>query len=295
MNQYQEQIRNLYLGILNNYPEFSDGEDAHLTYDLEAKEWAELRSRYELESVAKTGTAFERAVRLTRYLAPRLTHSSWYDNHVECNALELLAYSFENKEHGINCLNKSKILAECCLALGICARRVFIYPFSPFDFDSHVVCEIFDERLGKWIMLDPTTDGYFVDEDRAPLSMFEIRNGFTSSRFQTFISTTGRRRDLQKTRLHNEGLNLYFLKNCFRMSYELYNGFGKKADRVDLIPEGYLVKKNEELNRRFRAENIPEEYRHLLDAQEKYLCEANHEEEPAAYSVGSVYAPPGAR
>ncbi len=54
--------------------------------------------------------------------------------------MKLLTYSFENDEHGINCLNKAKILAECCLALGIFARRVFIHPFSPFDFDSHVVC-----------------------------------------------------------------------------------------------------------------------------------------------------------
>ena len=150
MNQYQEQIRNLYLGILNSYPDFAEGEDARLTYDLEAKEWEELRSRYALESVAKTGTAFERAVRLTRYLAPRLTHSSWYDNHVECNALELLAYSFENEKNG-------------------------------------------------------------------------------------------------------------------------------------------------GLNHRFRVENIPEEYRHLLDAQEKYVKDTNHEKEPTAYSAQSVYAPPVAR
>lgn len=32
MSQYQEQIRNLYLGILNNYPDFAEGEDVRLTY-----------------------------------------------------------------------------------------------------------------------------------------------------------------------------------------------------------------------------------------------------------------------
>ena len=69
MNQYKEQLRNLYSGILNNYTEFAEGEDASLTYDLEAREWEELRSRYTLENAVKTGTAFERAVRLTRYLA----------------------------------------------------------------------------------------------------------------------------------------------------------------------------------------------------------------------------------
>lgn len=181
--------------------------------------------------MAKGGASFEKAGRLLHYLAPRLAHSSFFDNHVACNALALLSYSFENGERGINCLNRSKILAECCLALGIYARRVFIDPFSPFDFDSHVVCEIFDEGLNKWVMLDPTTDGFFVDEAGAPLSMLEIRNGFLSSRFQTFFSSNGRRRELQKAKSRYERIHLYMMKNGFRMSYEQHNGFGKKGAR----------------------------------------------------------------
>ena len=292
MNVYQEQIRNLYLGILNNYPDFSEEEDARLTYDFAATEWDELSSAYSLESIAKTGTSFEKAKRLLHYFAPRLTHSSYYDNPVACNALQLLAYSFENKAHGINSLNKAKILAECCLALGIYARRVFIYPFSPFDFDSHVVCEIFDEHLNKWIMLDPTTDGFFVNEERTPLSMLEIRTGFVSSDFQTFVSSVGRGKDLRKTKSRNENINLYIMKNCFRMSFEQYNGFGKKNGSVCLIPKQYSIQKNEELNHRFRIDNMPEEYRYLLGAQEKYLKETNHTEEPVAYTVRSLYASP---
>ena len=50
--------------------------------------------------------------------------------------------------------------------------------------------------------------------------------------------------------------------------------------------------RNEELNHRFRVENMPEKYRYLLDAQEKYLEKTNHTEEPTAYSVRSVYAAP---
>lgn len=42
-----------------------------------------------------------------------------YDNHIPCDALHLLEFSYEQPDHGINCRNKSKILAECCLALGI--------------------------------------------------------------------------------------------------------------------------------------------------------------------------------
>ena len=292
MNPYQNQLKDLYLGILCNYPEFAQEKDAHLQYDFAATEWKELRSAYALENIAKTGSSFEKAKRPLHYFAPRLTHSSYYDNHVECNALQLLQYSFENKEHGINCLNKAKILAECCLALGIYARGVFIHPFSPFEFDSHVVCEIFDEKLNKWVMLDPTTDGYFVDENRLPLSMLEIRTGFLTSHFQTFFSSTSKAKNLPKTQNRNENINLSMLKNCFRIFFEQHNGFGEKNGFVCLIPEHYSILKNEELNRQYRIENLPQEYRYLLDAQEKYLAKTNHTQEPIAYSVQSLYASP---
>ena len=72
MNQYEEQIRNLYLGILNNYPEFAEEDDAHLEYDFAAPEFEELRSAYNLDNIAGNGTASERAERLLHYFAPRL-------------------------------------------------------------------------------------------------------------------------------------------------------------------------------------------------------------------------------
>ena len=292
MNPYEVKIKNLYLGILSNFPDFAGEEAARLEYDLAVPEWEELRSQYPLEAVARTGTSFEKAKRLLHYFAPKLAHSSFYDNHVTCNALRLLEYSFQNGEHGINCLNKAKILAEGCLSLGIYARRVFLYPFSPYDFDSHVVCEIYDERLRKWIMLDPTTDGYFGDETHTPLSMYEIRTSFAQGRFLTFVASNGRKTDLPRAAIRNEGINLYFMKNCFRLAFEPYNGFGEREGSVCLIPEGYSVCRNETLNHQFRVDNMPPEFRHLLEAQEAYLRKTNHEREPVAYSVQSLYASP---
>lgn len=293
MSYNKETVRNLYLAILNNYPDFPGTEPAKLEYDLDAPEWDALRRDYDLERIAKKGTSLERARRLLHYLAPRLKHASFYDNHVPCNAPALLAYCFNNAEHGINCLNKSKILAECCLALGIYARRVFISPFSPFDFDSHVVCEIYDEALGKWVMLDPSMDGYFVDDARTPLSMLEIRSRFTAGSFLTFVHTTARNGDLQKTAARNWEINLYFMKNCFRISFEPYNGFGEIEGTVCLVPEHYSVRRNNALNVHFRVENMPPEYRHLLAAQENYLEKYSHAEEPTSYSAESFYAAPG--
>ena len=61
------------------------------------------------------------------------------------------------------------------------------------------------------------------------------------------------------------------------------------------IPKNYPICKNEELNHRFRVGNMPMEYRHLLEAQEKYLTEVNHLREPTAYTVESLDASPDIR
>ena len=133
-----EAFNNIYCGILVNYPSFKKGEMKELVYDFSCPEYKELISKYHIDQIAGKGSDFLRAKRLLNYLSPRLTHESYYDNHIACNSLDLLDYSLDNPKQGINCLNKSKILSECCLALGIYARRVFIFPYSPYDFDNHL-------------------------------------------------------------------------------------------------------------------------------------------------------------
>lgn len=103
-----QHMLNVYSGILFNNQEFEDGNGENVVYEFDCPEFEELRMQYDLVKIAGRGCDFIRAKRLLHYLAPRLTHSSWYDNHIECNALRLLEYSLNNPEQGINCLNKAK-------------------------------------------------------------------------------------------------------------------------------------------------------------------------------------------
>ena len=159
-----EVLYNVYRGILRNNRSFQPGKSTAVEYCMDCPEYADLLKKYPFEKIAGKGTDLQRAIRVLKYLSPKLTHSPWYDGHVDCNALALLDYSLDKPEQGINCLNKAKILEEICLALGIYARRVRFLPYSPFDFDCHVVTEIYDRSQEKWCMLDPTTNGYLVDE-----------------------------------------------------------------------------------------------------------------------------------
>lgn len=72
MNPYQKQIENLYLGILNNYSNFLNGKKVNLIYDFKAKE---LKFKYSLKYIAKSGTSFESAKRSLHYFAPILKHN----------------------------------------------------------------------------------------------------------------------------------------------------------------------------------------------------------------------------
>ena len=106
-------------GILRNNLEFADGEELTISYDFDNDDYDMLIEKYKIAEIAGEGSEFDRAVRLMDEFAPRLTHNSYYDNHIEMNALNLLQYSLNNKKQGINCRGKAQILNEMCLALDI--------------------------------------------------------------------------------------------------------------------------------------------------------------------------------
>ena len=251
-----------------------------------------MRNKYDLVKIAGNGGDFVRAKRLLHNLAPRLAHSSWYDNHIECNALRLLEYSLDNPEQGINCLNKSKILVECCLALGIYARRVIIMPSSPYDFDNHVVAEIYDRTLEKWIMLDPTTDGYFIDEAKTPLSLLEMRSKFANAEFITFVLSTDSLKDVQKLRTKHLDTNMYICKNLFYFQVEQYSTFGEKDKFLQFIPLHYAIKKTKQANLKYRIDNLPAEYEDFRKELEASVTRLEQYQEPQRTNIHSMVKRP---
>lgn len=236
---WQEEL-NIFKGILFNNPEFAQGSEDSLFYLFDCSEFEILKQEYKILKIAGNGTSFEKAANLTRYFAPRLVHDSNFDNHISCNALELLRYSLNKSSCGINCLNKSKILQEACLALRIPARRVWIMPYSPYDMDNHVVTEIYDDTLNKWIMLDVTSNGYFTDATGIPLSVIEIRVKLALNEKCKFTKTVS---ECAEVFSNQEAESLYyeryFAKNSFWYAIEKNNACGDDGERLYCIPKGF--------------------------------------------------------
>lgn len=294
----ERRVFDIYSGILVNHLEFRPGPGASPVYDFDCPEFGTLREKYALDQLAGRGGAFQRARRLLHHFAPRLTHSSYYDNHVPCDALSLLEYSYERPDQGINCLNKAKVLAECCLAVGIHARRVGIMPYSPYDNDNHVVTEIYDPGPGKWIMLDPSADGYFVDEAGAPLSVLEIRERFARRQFAVFVTSTERKNDLHRLRDRHMELNTYFCKNLFWLRMERYNGFGSKGEWLSFVPTGYDLKLNQIAMLEYRLSILPdqglspEELQKYQQMFRDSLTRLQAAPEDICYDAAALLAPP---
>ena len=239
------ELLNIYKGILFNNCDFYNGINDKLTYDFACPQYAILKEKYKLKDIAKQGSELEKAIRLLSFFAPQITHKGDFQNNIGCNAIALLDYCLDKPEKGINCLNKSKILQECCLALGIYARRIWLMPYSPYDTDNHVVIEIYDFDLSKWIMLDMTSNGYFVNSAGLPLSALETRYNFATNAFCEFIKASESHdnffADMQTECLYYKQ---YFAKNLCYLFAELQNGFGNNKKRIAFAPKNFDLVKN---------------------------------------------------
>ena len=288
--EVQRQLFDIYCGILFNSGEFAPGEHAGITYRFDCPEYKELIAKYHIDEIAGEGTAFQRAERqdfrkaerLMHWMAPKLRHRPDYDNHVPMNSLALLDYSLDKPEKGINCRNKSVILTECCLALGIHARRVYIMPCSPYDMDNHVVTEIFDPEMDKWIMLDPTTDGVFRDEKGVPLSLLELRERFAAHKPAAFSGSED-----------GDEMNAYFAKNLFRFMVDGDNGYGLADSRIlYFTPTGHSVQGNLLASMEYKLSMIPPDAMRLRKLFADKLKKAKSDPEPGTWDISVMEARP---
>lgn len=246
--QSPESVYTMESGILHNMRDFQPGKQVTFTYDFHHDDYSALLARYKLAETAQNGSEFERARRLMNTYAPRLIHKGDYDNHIAQNALDLLAYALDNPAQGINCRAKAQILNEMCLALGIYARKLWLMPLSTYDNECHVVNEIWDTTLNKWVMLDVTSNLYWVDEKGTPLSVLEIRECLASQRFCTPVGPEDDLTQLKQVLEKNYDVFLYIAKNMVWLMYCTTYSIGESAQcTCILLPRHMDAKGNKVL------------------------------------------------
>lgn len=92
-------------------------------------------------------------------------------------------------------------------------------PNSGYDNDCHVVNEVWDTELNKWIMLDITNNEYWVDENGMSLSVLEIRYKGAMQEFCTPVHQGDNFHNLENLKEKYIADFLYIMKNMTYMQY----------------------------------------------------------------------------
>jgi hypothetical protein len=136
-----------------------------------------LRKNMHLDSIAGSGTDIFRMINLMHWVHASIRHDGNKPNPKVLNALSMTTECRKNNTT-LNCRGLAIVLNECFLALGYKSRIVTCLPRDSLkiDQDCHVVDAVYVDSLKNWVMLDPTFDAYFQDENGVLLGIEEIRS-----------------------------------------------------------------------------------------------------------------------
>lgn len=243
----------VYAGILKMNETFRASAAARpITYETDA-DYSRLTAAYPLLKIAGGDTDYSKMKNLLSWEASHISHKGDYDGHVKNTAMDLFAYALDT-ENGINCRSLSMALAECLLAAGIQARVIYMFPFSPYDCDNHVVCEAWAGELGKWIMLDPTYNAILLNVQKEPLNIMEIRKMLADRKklyFSAGLNYNG-------SPVDEKEVIEYYAKNMFWFSLRDIQGSDSESRNgrhtISIVPEGYDTVKSRLVNIDYRIE-----------------------------------------
>lgn len=256
---------NLLIGALKAFNDFtSDNVKKDFVYSYDAPGFSELLSKYPIQEIAGNGSEIEKALNLLSWCSENVLHNDGTKDveFIPKTSLDILDYSYKKgREYGVYCRLQAIVFTECCLALGIKSRILHCLPFNPYDFDTHVVSIVYINSLKKWILLDPGSNSYFMDEKNTILSPMEIRERLGND-------------DYIKCNIEDDDYKFYMAKNLFYFKSLQNNTFGsdlqKGQEVIYCIPKGFNVLQREIEYCRYAVKNCPP---HLAADWEKTLEE----------------------
>jgi len=244
------------LRVFDNFTK-SSCDNFTIEHDLENPKFELLRTKYSLLEIAGNGNDFSKAVNLMRWVYNNVLHSGGGDEvDIQRDPITILEYTLgKGRVPGIYCRHQAVVFTECCLAVGLIARTIHCLPFSPNDFDSHVVSMVFISELNKWVLFDQSNNAYFTDKNEIALSPLEARN--LLGRDEVFVCDNIQR--------EVDPYKQYMAKNLFYIKFWAVNTFG--TDLIEnqvtyhLAPLGFDIQNREIAYCEYAIKNCPEEIR----------------------------------
>ncbi len=165
------------------------------------------------------------------------------------NILEII--SEINKDgKSSNCLKNARVMTQLLLCSGIKARTIICLPIGTFPYDNHCVTEAYINKYKKWIVIDPTYNLFFLNDNGGYMSIENIREAIVNDRNinPIFNEMYGISKNIY---IENNYLK-YMTKNLFRFrTYEeQFDWNTQKNTMFELVPkdytlDNYCIEKNE--------------------------------------------------
>lgn len=244
-----------YIGALRVFNDFSCQTNEYaFSYDYNASGYEKLLTKYRIDKVAGNGSELDKALNLMKWCSENVLHNGGTKDveFIPKTSVDILDYAFQKgREYGVYCRLQAIVFTECCLALGIKSRILHCLPFSPNDFDTHVVSMVYISDMAKWIMLDASNNRYFVNSDKTILSPMEIRSKLAYD-------------DNIECNVPDDNYKRYMAKNMFYFKSPKINTFGSdlltEQKTIYCIPCGFDVLEREIAYCQYAINNTSEEF-----------------------------------
>jgi hypothetical protein len=193
------------------------------------KKLLEIREKYGVGDVAGNGNEWSKVLNLLDWISTSIKHKGNISEYIPMNTIALMEHSYQKaQENGINCRMKATVLSEMLLSISIASRILSLHPLNPNDQDNHVVSQVWLSEKKKWIIVDPTTNSYFMDKNGEILNAIELRENIIFGK----EIICGPKTSFGGETNDSDAYLTYMAKNLFYMQSPIKNCFGSE-DRED--------------------------------------------------------------
>lgn len=203
---------------------------------------AELRTRFNLDSIAGSGQETEQIVRLLGWVHTTIRHDGNQEG-PSGSTVEKIQKAIA-EQATMNCGGLAHTLADVYAAERFTARTIVAMPYDTADYECHQVTEVWSNALSKWLFMDPTNNAYFmngrgdllqIDEVRQELAMGDPARRDEFIRINDDINWNGEPYEKERY-LH------YMAKNLFRFrTWGYLQSDSTKLWTIELVPDGYEI------------------------------------------------------
>jgi hypothetical protein len=238
-NEFQE-----YQDRLKQFSSYDYSEPQGIVFsymDSSNKNLQYIKDKYNLETIAGEGDEISRIINLMFWVNRNLKHDGNSNNPYPPNADNIIETCI-NENRGVNCRMLATVLNEFYLSMGLKSRFITCKPYEYEFNDCHVVTIVYSNQLDKWIMMDPTFAGYFMDENNHYFGLSEVRERLINNEFLNISDNLNH----NKNQYTKKEYKTYMAKNLFRFECALRSEYNYEAlnynnrDYVELIPMNYL-------------------------------------------------------